>query len=131
MRGFAGKVVFKYKTLADSADMNDEFDQKALPFWFEKIGAATNSELKDLREKAAGGAEPNAGADDQFIEFATDAFIHKNIRVRPISGVTADPTNDGRASNVSRAGDDNADGNENESKLQEFHIEDMRKAAKE
>jgi phosphatidate phosphatase PAH1 len=75
--------------------------------------------------------EPMKDMGDQFVEFATEEFIHKNIRVRPISGVTADPTNDGRASNVSRANEDAQDGNENETKLQEFHIEDMRKAAKE
>lgn len=64
VRGMASKVVFKYKTLAESPDMDTDFDSKALPFWFEKIGGVTNLELKDLREKAAGGAEPNQHADD-------------------------------------------------------------------
>lgn len=92
----------------------------------------TVTELKDLRDKEAAGEKPYQHADDQFIEFATDAFINKNIRVRPISGVTnADPTNDGRASTVSRPGqNDEANEDENQSKLQEFHIEDMRRIAK-
>lgn len=35
--------------------------------------------------------------DDTFIDFATEEFITKNIRVRPISGVThGDETKDGR-----------------------------------
>ncbi len=43
--------------------------------------------------------------DDAFIDFATEDFINKNIRVRPISGIThADETKDGRASNISRGG---------------------------
>ena len=100
---------------------------------FGAMKSVTVDELKDLRDKAAGGEKPYEHADDQFIEFATEAFIHKNIRVRPISGVTnADPTQDGRASNISRPGGGDNDNNddENQSKLQEFHIEDMRRIAK-
>ena len=46
--------------------------------------------------------------DDTFIDFATEEFITKNIRVRPISGVThGDETKDGRQSNVSKGGAEN------------------------
>lgn len=55
---------------------------------FETMEKVTVTELKDLREKGKDGSKPYEHADDQFIEFATEAFIHKNIRVRPISGVT-------------------------------------------
>lgn len=42
---------------------------------------------------------------DVFNDFATEDFISKNIRVRPISGIThADETRDGRQSNISRGG---------------------------
>jgi len=38
-----------------------------------------------------------------FTDFATPEFLDKNIRVRPISGVThGDDTRDGRQSNISR-----------------------------
>lgn len=49
-----------------------------------------------------------------FNDFATEDFINKNIRVRPISGVTHhDDTKDGRQSNVSRGlGDGNAEDQE-------------------
>lgn len=96
--------------------------------------SVTCKELQDVRDREAAGEKPAEHGDDQFIEFATEAFIHKNIRVRPISGVTnADPTQDGRASTVSRpgGGDDGLNDDENQTKLQEFHIEDMRKLAKE
>jgi hypothetical protein len=36
-----------------------------------------------------------------FNDFATDEFVNKNIRVRPVSGMN-DDTKDGRQSNVSR-----------------------------
>ena len=40
---------------------------------------------------------------DVFTDFATEDFIAKNIRVRPISGVThIDETKDGRQSSVSK-----------------------------
>jgi hypothetical protein len=46
-----------------------------------------------------------------FTDFATEDFISKNIRVRPISGFThADETKDGRQSNVSKGL--NTEGNE-------------------
>ena len=43
------------------------------------------NELTQLRERAD---ENPIEPDDAFIDFATDDFINKNIRVRPISGVT-------------------------------------------
>ena len=40
---------------------------------------------------------------DVFNDFATEDFINKNIRVRPVSGFThADETKDGRQSSVSK-----------------------------
>ena len=45
----------------------------------------TVGELTQLRERAD---ENPIEPDDAFIDFATDDFINKNIRVRPISGVT-------------------------------------------
>lgn len=54
----------------------------------------TCTELKALKERSDDNpVEP----DDAFIDFATEDFINKNIRVRPISGVTnKDETRDGR-----------------------------------
>ena len=39
--------------------------------------------------------------DQIFNDFATEDFVNKNIRVRPVSGLN-DDTKDGRQSNVSR-----------------------------
>ena len=62
-------------------------------------------ELTRLQERQHEGEEDKAiEYGDVFTDFATDEFISKNIRVRPVSGVThADETKDGRQSNVSRA----------------------------
>lgn len=69
----------------------------------------TVTELTALRERAD---ENPIEPDDAFIDFATDDFINKNIRVRPISGVTHGEGQQDRASTVSRgaAGADGDDG---------------------
>ena len=52
---------------------------------FEAMEGVTVGELTTLRERSE---ENPIEPDDAFIDFATDDFINKNIRVRPISGVT-------------------------------------------
>ena len=71
--------------------------------------SVTVGELTVLRERAD---ENPIEPDDAFIDFATDDFINKNIRVRPISGVTHGDGQQDRASTVSRgaAGADGDDG---------------------
>lgn len=53
----------------------------------------TTNELQSLKDS---NQENPIEPDDTFIDFATDDFIYKNIRVRPISGITHDDTKDGR-----------------------------------
>ena len=64
--------------------------------------------------------------DDAFIDldFATEDFINKNIRVRPISGVT---NKDETQTNVSGKHDDNEDQQDNYNKLAIYEIENQRK----
>jgi hypothetical protein len=75
--------------------------------------------------------DDRAEPDDAFIDldFATEDFINKNIRVRPISGVSkADETKDGRASNISKGGDEHhEDAQDNYNKLAIYEIENQRK----
>lgn len=61
----------------------------------------TVSELVSLRERQD---DHPIEPDDAFVEFATEDFINKNIRVRPISGVTHGDGQHDRASTVSRGG---------------------------
>ena len=53
----------------------------------------TTNELHALKER---NDENPIEPDDTFIDFATDDFINKNIRVRPISGITHDDTKNER-----------------------------------
>lgn len=83
----------------------------------------TVNELKNIKKNQDDRVEP----DDAFVDldFATEDFINRNIRVRPISGVThADDTRDGRASTISRGGGDAAEDAENNyNKIAEYEIE--------
>ena len=77
-----------------------------------------------------------------FNDFATEDFISKNIRVRPVSGVThgADETKDGRQSSVSKGNGQNgqnglsdggeAEGEDNYNKFAILELDDQRKAIK-
>ena len=57
-------------------------------------------EIQTRREEE--GEAAGAEYDQVFNDFATDEFVNKNIRVRPVSGF-GDDTKDGRQSNVSKA----------------------------
>jgi hypothetical protein len=87
----------------------------------EKIVTTELASLKDKKD------EP-LEADDTFIDFATEDFINKNIRVRPISGIThEDPTRDGRASNISRGdGANNEDAHDNQEQLAKMELDEQR-----
>ena len=70
-----------------------------------------------------------------FTDFATVDFMHKNIRVRPISGFThGDDTKDGRQSNISKGQNMQSEGNEegedNYNKFAILELDDQRKAIK-
>jgi hypothetical protein len=82
---------------------------------FQIMEEITLKELKQLKER---NDENPIEPDDTFIDFATEEFITKNIRVRPISGVThGDETKDGRQSNVSKGGENEED------KVEKEHFE--------
>lgn len=84
MSGWAKRVYQKFSALTDDASVQN------LPTDMVKIFASmemiTVTELKNLRENVDNRVEP----DDAFVDldFATEDFINKNIRVRPISGVS-------------------------------------------
>jgi hypothetical protein len=89
-------------------------------------------ELKDLRDQRQ---DNRVEPDDAFIDldFATEDFINKNIRVRPISGVThGDDTKDGRASNISKGGGGNEENDDTEqgNKIALYEMENQRKVIK-
>jgi hypothetical protein len=67
-----------------------------------------------LREKAD---ENQPEPDDAFIDFATDDFINKNIRVRPISGATNLGGQHDRQSQISK---NTANQQENEEALESY-----------
>lgn len=67
------------------------------------MDAVCTQELANIKKQREeeGEQDPNEYG-EVFNDFATEDFINKNIRVRPVSGITYDDTKDGRQSNVSR-----------------------------
>ena len=90
----------------------------------------TVNELNALKARAdKSPVEP----DDAFIDFATEDFINKNIRVRPISGATnKDETRDGRATDAShgRGADGNEENLNDKENFAKYEMENQRKIAK-
>lgn len=90
-------------------------------------------ELKRLIEKSQADEDKGIEYGDVFNDFATEDFISKNIRVRPVSGIThGDETKDGRQSQISKGlnTEGNEEGEDNYNKYAMLELEDQRKAIK-
>ena len=121
--GWAKRVYMKFATLTDDASVSN------IPTDMVKVFATmeliTVGELKSLREDM-NKVEP----DDAFVDldFATEDFINKNIRVRPISGTTQH--GDDAKTHATHQEENNEDATENYNKLAIYEIENQRKTVK-
>lgn len=80
--GWSRRVCQKFAAMLEERSLAQEDDLVKV---FEKMESITVGELQSIRDKQEDNPlEP----DDAFIDFATEDFINKNIRVRPISGTT-------------------------------------------
>lgn len=90
--GWARKVNHKFSALTNDFSNSNQDDIVEI---FKHMEEIVCTELQELKERS----EDNPiEQDDTFIDFATEEFVAKNIRVRPISGAThgGDETKDGR-----------------------------------
>ena len=125
--GWAKRVYGKFSALTDESDLKNPPDN--IVKIFEAMEEITVNELNALKARAdRSPVEP----DDAFIDFATDDFINKNIRVRPISGATnKDETRDGRATDASHGRADGQEENLNDKEnFAKYEMENQRKIAK-
>jgi hypothetical protein len=127
--GWAKRVYGKFAALNDNPALQKTPDDMVAIF--KAMESITVTELKSLRDQRQ---DNRMEPDDAFIDldFATEDFINKNIRVRPISGVThGDDTKDGRASNISKGGGaDDVDDTEQGNKIALYEMENQRKLVK-
>ena len=75
-----------------------DFEQEPLDLvtMFDAINSCVKTKIEQIQQE---GDEEGVGIDygEVFTDFATPEFLDKNIRVRPVSGVThGDDTRDGR-----------------------------------
>ena len=130
--GWAKRVFMKFGALVDNSLVQRGIDD--LVKVFEGMNGVVTEELQKLI--VSGHTEEEKGIEygDVFTDFATDDFISKNIRVRPVSGVThADETKDGRQSNVSKGQqmtEGGEEGEDNYNKYAILELEDQRKNIK-
>ena len=110
------------------------YTDKSLAFKFEQIMLAVNKQLDSILMEDDDAEERGfITAKDFMNDFATEDFVSKNIRVRPVSGVTRAAENE----ETKTAGAENSkgDGNvESEEKFNDdirFELEKDRKIAKE
>ena len=126
--GWAKRVYGKFSSLTDDPALQKQPEDMVKVF--SAMEHITVTELQQLKLNRDDRAEP----DDAFIDldFATEDFINKNIRVRPISGISkADETRDGRASNISKGEHgDTEEAQENYQKLAVYELENQRKTVK-
>lgn len=99
---WATRVYTKFGVLTEDAAFQKE--PTDMPAVFEVVGGLVDRELGALKQRQdTDGVGEEADFAETFNDFATEDFINKNIRVRPVSGIThGDETRDGRASSVNR-----------------------------
>lgn len=130
---WAKRVYQKFGLLTDDPIFQQEPED--LVKVFGSMEAVVSKELEEIVKRRQEG-EDDEGIEygEVFNDFATEDFINKNIRVRPISGVThqGGQDNDGRQSNVSRGlGDAGADDQEdNYNKMAILELEAQRRERK-
>ena len=121
--GWSKRVCTKFATMMNEQHLKNEDDLVKV---FERMENITVGELTQMRDKAdADPLEP----DDAFIDFATEDFINKNIRVRPISGTT-NMQQDKQSQISKNTNQDNEDAIDSYQRLAEFEMENQRKLVK-
>ena len=100
---------------------------------FESMNTVVSRELTSLKQREAdGNVDDGIDYGEVFNDFATPEFVDKNVRVRPVSGMThGDETRDGRQSNISRgANDQSIDDNQAFNQVAAGDLENMRNTIK-
>jgi len=87
VQGWTARVVQKIDAQY-SENISAFLDNKTLNFVFERIGAAVVRQLEQILEEDDEEERGFITVKDFMNDFATEEFLTKNIRVRPVSGVT-------------------------------------------
>jgi hypothetical protein len=94
VQGWCSKVIHKIdQQFGENISAHEH--QKTLAYLFELITRAVCKQLESLRGEEDGDRD-FITAKDFMNDFATEEFLNKNIRVRPLSGVSRGAVDDGR-----------------------------------
>ena len=93
---WAKRCFMKLGTLTE----DNSFQQEPIDLvtMFDAMNNVVTTELDSLKKREGeDGADEGIDYGEVFTDFATQEFVEKNIRVRPVSGIThGDDTRDGR-----------------------------------
>ena len=107
---------------------------KTLAFLFEKISEAVCKQLEQIIAEEDDEDRGYITAKDFMNDFATEEFLSKNIRVRPLSGVTRGDedgrTNDPYSKSLNDPYGQNADDDEKFAQMKIIEMEEQRREAK-
>ena len=84
--GWAKRVFHKFHSLVDSSMYEKKEEDKDIVMVFEGMSTMVVNQLEAFKAQEDRGGDIEYG--EVFNDFATDDFISKNIRVRPVSGYT-------------------------------------------
>lgn len=126
---WAKRVYSKFGLLTEDPVFQEQPDD--LPKVFAAMEAVSSRELEAISKQREVEGEDQIEYAEVFNDFATEDFVNKNIRVRPVSGMN-DETRDGRQSNVSRGVGEGAteDQEDNFNKMANLELEGQRKDIK-
>ena len=144
VNSWSTKVVNKLnkQLLEDKGQQIEDVDNMSLSIVFQNITEVVCDKLQETiqankeqreRDMAAGIYNEdgcNEDFDHQFMDFATDEFISKNIRVRPASGATEPGTREDRSEIQMKHGYDDQNEDEKHNQAVVFEMEMQRKEVK-
>lgn len=131
VKGWSSRVIQKIDQ--QFGENIQSYNDKTLAFMFEKIAEAVCKQLEQIMAEEEGEDQAYITAKDFMNDFATEEFLSKNIRVRPLSGVTRGD-DDGRTNDYNRSMNEqgqNQDGDHEFNEMRVIEMEEVRKETKE
>ena len=133
VQGWCSKVIQKVdQQFGENISAHEH--NKSLAFLFEKISEAVCKQLEQIIAEESEDERGYITAKDFMNDFATDEFLNKNIRVRPLSGVTRGDddakTNDPYSKSLNDHYNGGADDDKKQEQMKIIEMEEQRREIK-
>ena len=129
VQGWCSKVIQKIDSQFQENIGSHQENSKTLAYLFEKISEAVCKQLEQIINEEDDEDRGYITAKDFMNDFATDDFLNKNIRVRPMSGVTR-AEDEGHNKSMNDPFGQGGDDYDKFAQMQELEMKDQREIAK-